>query len=69
MLIKASGAKFPDPLMDLNSEKATEALSLLERAGDALRSNRQSPPLHPYLDEVRSNIEQAVRLTKLVFAF
>ncbi len=69
MLIKASGAKFPDPLLDLNSEKATEALSLLERAGDALRSNRHSPPLHPYLDEVRSSIERAVRLTKLVFAF
>jgi hypothetical protein len=69
MLTRASASKFPDPLIELNSEKATEPLSLLERASDTLRSNRQTPTLHPYLDDVRSTIEQAVRMTRLVFAF
>jgi hypothetical protein len=69
MLIKASASKFPDPLIDLNSEKAAEALSLLAKAGDALRSNRQALSPQPYLDEVRSSLEQAFRLTSLVFAF
>jgi hypothetical protein len=68
MIINASGAKFQDPLFDLNSRKADEALVLLQRAGDALKSNRQAPSPPPYLHEVRSNLERAFRLTSLVFA-
>jgi len=68
MIIKASAAKFPDPLLDLNSRKVTEALTLLQRAGDTLNTNRKTPSPRPYIEEVRSNIERAFRLTNLVLA-
>ena len=66
MTIKASGAKFQDPLQDLNDQKAAEALALLQRAGDTLKINRQAPPPRAYLEDVRSSIQRAVRLTNLI---
>jgi hypothetical protein len=68
MIINASGMKYADPLLDLNSRKADQALMLLQRVRDALSSNRGSPVRGPYLDQVRSNLETSVRLTRLVLA-
>jgi len=78
LVIYASGQKFRDPLLDINTRKSQEALSLLQRAADALRTNQGSSPgqadqeeanppqtpagsmVHP---DVRTNLEQALRLT------
>jgi len=80
LIINASGQKFPDPLLEINSRKLQDALSLLQRASDALRTNQgarpdrrdqegEAPPetpAGPDLDAVRSNIEQALRLASTV---
>ena len=66
MIINASGMRFPDPLLDLNNRKASEALLHLQRAEDTLTSNRKAPSGDPYIDGVRRNLERALRLTRLV---
>jgi hypothetical protein len=75
MIIKASGAKFPDPLFDIQNKRGEQALALLQVARDVLHTNRQGqrpkdqeqdgqPGGSPsYLERVRSNLEQAWRLT------
>ena len=74
MTINASEAKFVDPLFDINNKKAQNALSLLQIAADALKSNQSAAAVRPdqagggqsqasYLDGVRRDLEQAVRLT------
>ena len=74
MTINASEAKFVDPLFDINSKKAQSALSLLQIAADSLKGNQSAPAARPdqeggaqaqasYLDGVRRNLEEAVRLT------
>ena len=68
--------KFPDPLLDVQRKRGEQALSLLQAAGDVLNINRQDqrarPALEdqekdggsrPYLEVVRHNLEQALRLT------
>ena len=68
MVINASGLKFPDPLLDLNSQKASEALLLLQRAEDLLKINRTTSSSGSYPDEVRRSLERSLRLTRLVLA-
>jgi hypothetical protein len=68
MTINASGLKFPDPLLDLNTQKAQEALRLMQRAEDLLKSNRATPSPGPHLPEVQSSLERSLRLTRLLFA-
>ena len=81
MVIKASGMKFPDPLLEINTRNAGQALSLLQAAHDALKTNRPgvvaapdretSAPAaaSPHLEAVRTNLEQALRLTSSVFVY
>ena len=38
LVINASAQKFRDPLLEINTRKSREALSLLQRAADALRT-------------------------------
>jgi hypothetical protein len=64
MTINASGQKFPDPLLDVNNQKAKEALQLMQRAEDLINSNGKAPG--PHMDEVRRSLERSVRLTRLV---
>jgi hypothetical protein len=68
MTINASGLKFPDPLLDLNTQKAQEALRLMQRAEDLLKSNRATPSPGPHLPEVQRSLERSLRLTRLLFA-
>ncbi len=77
MIINASGMKFQDPLLDMQTRSGEQALSLLQRAGDTLRQNQADRPATEdgkpagsptYLDGVRKDLEQALRLTsRLVF--
>jgi hypothetical protein len=79
MIIKASNAKFPDPLFDIQKRRAEQALALLQVARDVLQGTRQESrpqaqeegqPSRPSgnLETVRSNLEQALQLTStLVF--
>ncbi|HEY7437700.1 MAG TPA: hypothetical protein VIE41_21335 [Methylomirabilota bacterium] len=83
MIIGASGQKFPDPLLEMNTRRTQEALILLQRAADTLRIDHGSgqgqrpaegSPERPArsqasLDAVKSNIEQALRLTGTVLVF
>jgi apolipoprotein N-acyltransferase len=66
MVINASGQKFPDPLLDVNNQKAKEALQLMQRAEDLITVNRKEPG--PHMDEVRRSLERSIRLTRLVLA-
>jgi hypothetical protein len=79
MIINASGAKFPDPLLGVQTQRANQALSFLQRAVDTLRQNPPDRPVtedqertgqpaesRAYLDEVRKNLEQALRLTNIL---
>ena len=43
MIINASGAKFPDPLLDVQRKRAEQALRLLQAAVDALKSDSGQP--------------------------
>jgi len=61
MIIKASNAKFQDPLFEMQKKRAEQALALLQVARDVLHSNRQDQPKDQ--DKVRNNLEQALRLT------
>lgn len=75
MIIKASGAKFPDPLFDMQKRRGEQALALLQVARDVLHTNRQDQRpkdqgqdgqpggSRSNLERVRSNLEQALRLT------
>lgn len=73
MIMNASGAKFVDPLFEMTSRRAEEALGHLQAAGDALATSRATgirvndedggQAANAYLDGVRRHIEQAVRLT------
>jgi hypothetical protein len=75
MIIKASGAKFPDPLFDMQKRRGEQALALLQVARDVLHTNRQDQRpkgqgqdgrpggSRAYLERVRSNVEQALRIT------
>ena len=80
MIIKASGAKFQDPLFDMQKRRGEQVLTLLQVARDALHANRQDQRPKgqaedgqpggsgSYLEKARSNLEQALRLTStLVF--
>jgi len=80
MIIKASGAKFQDPLFDIQKRRGEQALTLLQVARDALHANRQDQRPKgqaedgqpggsgSYLEKARSNLEQALRLTStLIF--
>jgi hypothetical protein len=66
MVINASSLKFPDPLLDLNTQKAHEALRLMQRAEDLIKT--REPSSEPYLAEVRRNLERSLRLTRLMLA-
>src|SRR6266851_4038981 len=48
MIIKASGAKFPDPLFDMQKKRGEQALALLQVARDVLHTNRQAGGLMAY---------------------
>ncbi|HEY3116379.1 MAG TPA: hypothetical protein VGK54_06535 [Chloroflexota bacterium] len=79
MVINASDMKFPDPLLDIKRKRGEQALSLLQAAGDVLKRNRQNQSVRPgpedqeedgrpggsrsYVELVRNNLEQALRLT------
>jgi len=67
LIIHASGQKFQDPLLDLNTRKSRQALSLLQRAADTLKTKPAGG--RPYLDVVRDDLEQALRLTSTVMVF
>ena len=67
MVIKASGAKSPDPLLNLNEQRMRQALLQLQQASDAIKVNR--PPSETVLGDVRKSLEQALRLTGTVFIF
>jgi len=40
LIINATGQKFQDPLLDINTRKAQEAMNLLQRASDTIRINQ-----------------------------
>ncbi len=63
IVIEGTAAKFKDPLLDLNTQKADKALSLLEAAADALKTNQPGAAAPPI---VRTNLEQALRLTNAI---
>jgi len=75
MIIKASGAKFPDPLFDMQKKRGEQALALLQVARDVRHTNRQDQRpkdqeqdgqpggSRSYLKRGGSNVEQALRLT------
>jgi hypothetical protein len=67
MTINASEAKFVDPLFDINNKKAQSALSLLQidQSAPAARPDQEggAQTQASYLDGVRRNLEEAVRLT------
>jgi hypothetical protein len=75
IVIKASGQKFTDPLLDINVQRMRQALSHLQQASDMLRVNRPlvsapqrqegTPPAESgaYLGVVRNSVEQALRIT------
>jgi hypothetical protein len=81
IVINASGAKFPDPIVDINTNRADRALSLLLAARDAIRTNQRNPApapdretgasagARPYLDVVRTHIEEALRLTSSIVVY
>lgn len=79
MVIKASGMKFPDPLLEINTKNAAQALSLLQAAHDTLKTSRPgvardretSAPAaaSPHLEAVRTHLEQALRLTSSIFVY
>jgi hypothetical protein len=80
MVVNASGMKFPDPLLNIQTKRGERALSLLQDAGDVLKRNRQDQSVRPapedqekngqpggspsYVEVVRNNLEQALRLTR-----
>ncbi|HKW95832.1 MAG TPA: hypothetical protein VJX92_28350 [Methylomirabilota bacterium] len=75
MVINASGAKFQDPLFDLNNKRALEALSLLQQARHMLKLEQQHATAPPEgerpgarinLEVARDSLERAFRLTRLV---
>ena len=79
MVINATETKFQDPLLSIHTQRGNQALSLLQRAGDTLRQTRSDRPAkenqegagqpaesRAYLDEVRKNLEQALRLTSTI---
>jgi hypothetical protein len=61
MIMNSTKAKFVDPLFELNNRRAEQALGHLQRAGDFLETQKNTPNVS--LDGVRQQIEQAVRLT------
>ncbi len=66
MIINASKLKFPDPLLPIQRRKGEEALSLLQAAGDELKTHAAAQGQEragANLQMVRGNIEQALRLT------
>ena len=79
MVINATETKFQDPLLGIQTQRGNQALSLLQRAGDILRQTRSDRPAtenqegagqpgdsRASLDEVRKNLEQALRLTNAI---
>ncbi len=78
MAINATGAKFPDPLFDLNNKRTQEALALLQQARHMLRLEQEQakttqegerPGPHVHLEVARDSLERAFRITRLVLAF
>lgn len=63
IVVEGTVAKFKDPLLDLNTQKADKALFLLEAATDALKTNPPGAAAPPI---VRTNLEQALRLTNAI---
>ena len=73
MVMNATRAKFVDPLFELNNRRAGQALGHLQQAGDALerqkglasaRASQEGTPAAPsYVEGVRQQLEQALRLT------
>jgi hypothetical protein len=68
MVIIASNTKFPDPLSASNEKRLDQALSLLLGALDALKVRDKWSEPEKRVAGVRSNLEQALRLTNTVLA-
>jgi hypothetical protein len=68
MVIIASNTKFPDPLSASNERRSDQALALLLGALDALKLRHQRSDPEKWVAGVRSNLEQALRITNTVIA-
>jgi hypothetical protein len=70
MIMNASNSKYPDPLLDLSTKKAQQALGLVQTAGDILTTRNQwnDPAGAAALAGVRSRLQQAVQITDTILA-
>jgi hypothetical protein len=68
MIINASNMKFPDPLFGANNKRVDQALALLLGAWDAVKRRDQWTGEEGQVQGVRTNLEQALRLTNTVAA-
>jgi hypothetical protein len=63
MVVNASNAKAPDPLLGLNMKKAEQALGLVLGAQDAFRGGVENPA-----EVARERLQQALRVTNTLLA-
>ena len=63
MVINATTARLPDPLLNLNVKKADQALTLVQGAGDAFKGSAENPA-----ELARERLQQALRVTNTLLA-
>jgi hypothetical protein len=63
MVVNATNARTPDPMLGLNSRKAEQALSLVQQAGDALQARGDNA-----VEVARDRLQQSLRLTNTLLA-
>jgi hypothetical protein len=68
MVIRASNTQFPDPLFPSNNRRMDQALALIQGAWDALKLRDKWSDPDSQVAGVRSNLQQALKLTNLVAA-
>ena len=63
MVMNASNARTPDPMLALNSRKAEQALGLVQQAGDALQARGENA-----VEVARDRLQQSLRITNSLLA-
>jgi len=63
MVMNASNAKNPDPILGLSTRKAEQALGLVQQAGDALQARGENAA-----EVARDRLQQSVRITNSLLA-
>src|SRR2546425_262654 len=66
MVINATTAKSVDPIQELNGRKLSQALTLVQQAGDALNTRSGDPD--SAVAVARDRLQQALRLTNALLA-